>query len=479
MFSLGFLMGLASMIKLLPSRLASTFRSLSKKGSTMSLNLDGMVNSHKFRLDSAADLHIYDMFGRHTGLNYETGQLDLEIPGSAFEFEDYSQIVTIEHPIAGDYYIEIKGTADGTYTLTISGFYFDQTISEESYSKDIKEGEAHGMFATVGSFGRPITIVTTEPKPVPVMAVEPATMHLVGSPGETLEQSFFVKETGGAQGITDVAVSAENLVDLHGNMISAANFNFMPQKFDVPNGSAQEVIMTLNVPDDVILGDYSGYVLIDSTNAGSKRLSLFLRVTTITLDTWMTDSDFNNITSFRCVFTPDKKTRMYVLTATNPGQFYFNILVNNTGIIVRNITVTYNIDSKFTMKGANPIHVYTDLDRTIDITANCTFVDNAITAYNVAPNAIVYVTIHLDYTLKGTKWTKSEVEAWYSQHTFSATADSVESSVTITDPEAIMPPLPNYIVFLIAGLPTIILYISLIVILLKYMPLTIRRRKEN
>jgi len=35
---------------LLPSRLASTFRSLSKEGSTRYLNLDGMVNSNCSRL---------------------------------------------------------------------------------------------------------------------------------------------------------------------------------------------------------------------------------------------------------------------------------------------------------------------------------------------------------------------------------------------------------------------------------------------
>ncbi|MFQ5999403.1 MAG: LamG domain-containing protein [Candidatus Bathyarchaeia archaeon] len=195
------------------------------------------------------------------------------------------------------------------------------------------------------------------------------------------------------------------------------------------------------------------------------------------VETWMTDSDFNNITSFRAVFTPYRKTGDYKLTATNPGQFYFNILVNNTGTTTRNITITYNIDPNFTTQGAMPIHVYTDINRIIDITANCTFSDNTITAYYVDPNAIIYVTIHLNYALKGTTWTKSQVNAWYSEHTFSATADAVVSTITITDPESIIPPIPSYLIFLIAILPTIILCLGIFIALLKYALLSTKRRK--
>lgn len=197
----------------------------------------------------------------------------------------------------------------------------------------------------------------------------------------------------------------------------------------------------------------------------------------LTVETWMTDSDFNNITSFRAVFTPYRNTGDYKLRATNPGQFYFNILVNNTGTTTRNITITYNIDPNFTTQGAKPIHVYTDINKIIDITADCTFSDNTITAYYVDPNAIIYVTIHLDYALKGTTWTKSQVDAWYSEHTFSATADAVVSAVTITDPESIIPPIPSYLIFLIAILPMIMLCLGIFIAPLKYAPLSTKRRK--
>jgi len=230
-----------------------------------------------------------------------------------------------------------------------------------------------------------------------------------------------------------------------------------------------------------------GQIFVSSINVstgpqGELIATLSQPILIITIDSWITDSDFCNITEFRAVFTPDGKTGYYKLTATNPGQFYQNILVNNNGPSPLNITITYDIDPNFTMQGAVPIHIYTDLDRTIDITSNCTFLDNKITTYNVPSGGIVYVTIHLDYALKGTRWTKSQVKAWYSQDTFNATAEtdisSIKSSVTITDPETIIPAISTYLVFLMVILPSIMMSIGLLM-LLKYASLTKRRRKEK
>jgi hypothetical protein len=153
----------------------------------------------------------------------------------------------------------------------------------------------------------------------------------------------------------------------------------------------------------------------------------------ITIDSWITDSDFYKISEFRVVFTPDRKTGYYTLTATNPGQFYFNVLVNNNGPLPLNITIFYSIDSYFIMKAARPIHIYADMNRIIDITPNCTISGNTITVYNVPPGSFIYVTIHIDYLLKNTTgYTTSQVNSWYSEHIFVASTDSVVSSATIT-----------------------------------------------
>jgi len=85
----------------------------------------------------------------------------------------------------------------------------------------------------------------------------------------------------------------------------------------------------------------------------------------ITIDSWITDNDFNTITSFRCVFTPDKRTGTYKLNAQIQVNFTLTFLyvvnVNNSGPLPMNLTIIYNIDPSFIMKGARPIHVYTDV----------------------------------------------------------------------------------------------------------------------
>ena len=195
------------------------------------------------------------------------------------------------------------------------------------------------------------------------------------------------------------------------------------------------------------------------------------------INTWLTDSDFNEIESFRVVLTPYGDTELYKLTATNPGQFYFNILVNNTWPETLNLTIVYLLDADFVLKGVKPIHVYTDLERTVDVTDNCTFSDNTITVYNVAPNTIIYITIHLDYALKGTTWTAEEVEAWYSEHSFSTTVRSITHKIVITDPELQIPPIPLSLIFLIGVLPAIILCLGILITLLKYLLLPTKRQK--
>lgn len=292
-------------------------------------------------------------------------------------------------------------------------------------------------------------------------------------PTESVSQAFSVENLGAAR-VSEVNITAE------GDIANWIAFD-ATKIVDLGPGESNEFVATITIPVGTPFGFYAGYITLIS-DFGSQSIPVFLSVSPPLplMSMWITDSEFNNITSFDVVFTPDGKTDNYKLTATNPGQFYYNIVVNNTWLEPLNITVTYDIDTNFTPKGAMPIHVYADLARTIDITSNCTFSDNKITAYNVLPGEIIYVTIHLDYALKGTTWTKSEVETWHSEHTFSATADiaisKIKSSVTITDPEIMIPPLPTNLIFFMGVLPAIILCIGIIV-QLKY--LTRRRRKQN
>jgi len=49
------------------------------------------------------------------------------------------------------------------------------------------------------------------------------------------------------------------------------------------------------------------------------------------IDSFMTDSKFAGINSFDIVFTKDKSSGMHKIRATNPGTYYYNTIITNTG----------------------------------------------------------------------------------------------------------------------------------------------------
>jgi len=86
-----------------------------------------------------------------------------------------------------------------------------------------------------------------------------------------------------------------------------------------------------------------------------------------------------DITSFDVVFTPDGRSATKKLTATNPGTYFHNQIIENTGITDITIDVTLIIPEEpgttpaeqfFCLKGAVPVHVYSDVNRINDVTGS-------------------------------------------------------------------------------------------------------------
>ena len=75
-------------------------------------------------LASTADLHVYDPFGRHVGINYDTNEIEIGIPGATFQLLDADDN---EVPYTGDpipdgirQYVTLPVTAlSGTVTLML------------------------------------------------------------------------------------------------------------------------------------------------------------------------------------------------------------------------------------------------------------------------------------------------------------------------------------------------------------------------
>ena len=171
-----------------------------------------------------------------------------------------------------------------------------------------------------------------------------------------------------------------------------------------------------------------------------------------------------DVSDFRLIFTPDLSATVSKLNASNPGQFYYNVFDGAEGI-GDDVTVTINIPYPFVTQGAVPIHVYDGASLDVNgclIPGNlidCTISTDAgnvspsgatvilITDYNprsfdittpvtvactVPDTGFLYVTLHLDYGLKGetTGCTKTIIG------TSTNASCTTPTSITILDKES-------------------------------------------
>jgi|GEM_PF-3644729 len=106
------------------------------------------LESLRLTLHSNADLHVYDPTGRHVGLNYVTGEGEIEIPGATYE-RNAVQVITIPEPTYENYRVVLIGTSTGPYELIIEGATETETFLAESYSGEIETGATHETTVTI------------------------------------------------------------------------------------------------------------------------------------------------------------------------------------------------------------------------------------------------------------------------------------------------------------------------------------------
>lgn len=224
-------------------------------------------------LHSPADVHLFDALGRHVGKNYDTGQVELQIPGATYSSTD-PQTIIVSQPQAGNYTVQLIGTADGPYTLDIVGTQEDQVVSSTSYNGIITQGGAQGTFLNVAAIEGALTIFSTTPEVLPQMVAEPTGLALTIRPGTSGQQGLTVHEIGGQRTVEDITVFSTNLVSDGGVSIPDTSVRFEPATFDLPAGQSQMVTMTIAVSSDIPPGRYQGQIVIESVNAGAKRIDL-------------------------------------------------------------------------------------------------------------------------------------------------------------------------------------------------------------
>ncbi len=229
-------------------------------------------------LHSPADLHLYDAQGRHTGKNYQTGAIDLQIPGSSYVSTE-PQTIAVDRPVAGNYTVQFVGRdSGGNYQVDIIGKQGDAIVSSESLSGAIESGEVQGSFLNVAAIEGTLTIFASQPEALPVMAVDPANLAFWNRDWVTAERSFTVRETGGRREIRNLTLFVSDLVGSLGHRLPARAIHLTPSQFDLPAGGNRNVTVRIAIPRSQPVDLYSGRITMESTSAGAKSVGIELQV---------------------------------------------------------------------------------------------------------------------------------------------------------------------------------------------------------
>jgi uncharacterized repeat protein (TIGR02543 family) len=146
-------------------------------------------------------------------------------------------------------------------------------------------------------------------------------------------------------------------------------------------------------------------------------------------EAYFTDSDYNPINSFECVFTPDKGTS-YKMSATNPGTFRYNLKITNndpTGTFTAAVSIPIDFVLKPLSPGANPVQINGQ-------PVTYSFSGGVLTVPNILINQgqTKTLSVHLDYGLKfkytsDQPYTSNSQTTWLKGYAFRATLNSFQT----------------------------------------------------
>lgn len=229
-------------------------------------------------LHSPADLHLYDPQGRHVGKNYETGGIDLEIPGAEYAWTE-SQAITITPPIAGTYFAAMVPTGEGDYQLDVQGVQNLRTVSSHSFTGTLT-GTAglQGSFLSVGAIEGALTILGTPPQPRPSLHAAPRELFVRTNPGTTAVATFSLAELDGIDAVQDVTFLLGDLRGTRGYTLPASSISVEPAGFDLPAGSTQSITVRVPLISTVPWDLYRGTLVIESGNAGARNVAIAVQV---------------------------------------------------------------------------------------------------------------------------------------------------------------------------------------------------------
>jgi len=222
---------------------------------TLDLNFEGYVS----------DLHLFDEAGNHVGWDYENGTVENEIPGAAYSGRDTggSNSEWITFP-----------TEDQNYTVEVRSPSLAGNVAAAGYAgSDTSSAAVGATNATTSEFRVDSVEVPELP---PKLSTTPSVLSARASPDdEAVTPRLVVSEANGDQPAEGVTLSVTDLTG-NGGRISASNVSFSRNGFDVADSVPVDVSVSL--PSDVEVGQYTGEITLESGNAESLVVEFTLRI---------------------------------------------------------------------------------------------------------------------------------------------------------------------------------------------------------
>jgi len=230
-------------------------------------------------------LRLLDANGKSTSSSYIESLVALNnedaipyIPGGTYADLGTEKVITVTQPLSNtsQYLVELTGQAAVTYSLSIETLQDSSLTGSEVFTQAITPGETQGSQVTLSAAGGIIGFNATSPAPFPTTEIT-AAVKLSGLVGASAEATFTVAEVGGQQSLQNVAVSATDLTDQLGGVVSGAQLIITPGSFTVAAGGSQEVNVQIDLTD-VAPGVYQGGLVLTSDSGGTYGVRLTLEV---------------------------------------------------------------------------------------------------------------------------------------------------------------------------------------------------------
>jgi len=249
---------------------------LNGAGAPQNITVTDTGQTLRVRLDSPSiSLRLMDEAGKVAGEGYNENLVASNvkdyipyIPGGQYVDLGAQKVITVTNPMLehpDQYHLEMTAQQSQTFHLYLETLQDGAITDSQVYTPTVSVGKTYRLDFAL-ELGPPVNIKFADPalQDSPQLSV-PLLLHLSGLVGTAAQQGFSLEEIGGFAEVDSLDISATNLYNQLGELISAGQLAIMPNGFTVPAGGTQQVTLQVNLAG-AKPGWYQGGLLLVAEN---------------------------------------------------------------------------------------------------------------------------------------------------------------------------------------------------------------------